>query len=145
MTAASFWEKELHSPAVELQRTSNSCFERILYMFHLPRSACRNLQRGSHRFGKGTAVVTMPAWFEALNTEFRYQLTVVGQFGQAIVASEITNGTFIINTSKPGMKVSCQVTGIRQDAWANAHRIQVEVDNAPSPYFPAAYAGNKCI
>jgi hypothetical protein len=77
--------------------------------------------------------------------EFRYQLTVVGQFGQAIVASEITNGTFIINTSKPGMKVSCQVTGIRQDAWANAHRIQVEVDNAPSPYFPAAYAGNKCI
>ena len=74
----------------------------------------------------GTAVVTMPAWFEALNTEFRYQLTVVGQFGQAIVASEITNGTFIINTSKPGMKVSCQVTGIRQDAWANAHRIPLE-------------------
>jgi len=29
------------------------------------------------------------------------------------------------------VKVSWQVTGIRQDAWANAHRIQVEVDKAP--------------
>jgi hypothetical protein len=26
------------------------------------------------------------------------------------------------------MKISWQVTGIRQDAWANAHRIQVEVE-----------------
>jgi trimeric autotransporter adhesin len=79
----------------------------------------------------GTAIVTMPAWFEALNTDFRYQLTVIGQFAQAIVASEITNGSFTIKTSKPGVKVSWQVTGVRQDAWANAHRIQVEVDKAP--------------
>jgi hypothetical protein len=80
--------------------------------------------------GGGTAIVTMPAWFEALNTDFRYQLTVIGQFAQAIVAAEITNGSFTIKTSKPGVKVSWQVTGIRQDAWANAHRIQVEVDKA---------------
>ena len=80
--------------------------------------------------GGGTAVVTMPAWFEALNTDFRYQLTTIGQFAQAMVASEITNGSFTIKTSKPGVKVSWQVTGIRQDAWAIAHRIQVEVDKA---------------
>jgi hypothetical protein len=78
--------------------------------------------------GSGTAIITMPAWFEALNTDFRYQLTVIGQFAQAIIASEITNGNFTIKSSKPGVKVSWQVTGIRQDAWANAHRIQVEVD-----------------
>jgi hypothetical protein len=78
----------------------------------------------------GTAVVTMPAWFEALNTDFRYQLTVIGQFAQAIVAAKMTNGSFTIKTSKPGVEVSWQVTGIRQDAWANAHRIQVEVDKA---------------
>jgi hypothetical protein len=78
--------------------------------------------------GSGTAIVSMPAWFEALNTDFRYQLTVIGQFAQAVVASEIANGSFTIKTSKPGVKVSWQVTGIRQDAWANAHRIQVEVD-----------------
>ncbi len=80
--------------------------------------------------GRGTAVVSMPTWFEALNTDFRYQLTVIGQFAQAIVASEIANGSFTIKTGKPGVKVSWQVTGIRQDAWANDHRIQVEVDKA---------------
>lgn len=29
------------------------------------------------------------------------------------------------------MEVSWQVTGIRQDAWANAHRIPVEEDKPP--------------
>jgi hypothetical protein len=72
----------------------------------------------------------MPAWFEALNTDFRYQLTAIGQPAQAWIASEISNGSLTIKTSKPGVKVSWQVTGIRQDAWANAHRIQVEVDKA---------------
>jgi len=48
-----------------------------------------------------------------------------------MVASEIANGSFVIKTSKPNVKVSWQVTGIRQDAWANAHRIPVEVDKAP--------------
>jgi hypothetical protein len=80
--------------------------------------------------GSGAAIVSMPAWFEALNTDFRYQLTVIGQFAQAIVASKMTNGNFTIKTNKPGVEVSWQVTGIRQDAWANAHRIQVEVDKA---------------
>jgi hypothetical protein len=54
--------------------------------------------------GSGTVIVTMPAWFEALNADFRYQLTVIGQFAQAIVASEIANGSFTIKTSKPGVK-----------------------------------------
>jgi hypothetical protein len=81
--------------------------------------------------GSGTAIVTMPSWFEALNADFRYQLTAIGQPAQAWVASEIANRSFIIKTSKPGVKVSLQVTGVRQDAWANAHRIPVEVDKAP--------------
>jgi hypothetical protein len=52
--------------------------------------------------GSGAAIVSMPAWFEALNTDFRYQLTVIGQFAQAIVASEMTNGSFTVKTSKAG-------------------------------------------
>jgi hypothetical protein len=74
----------------------------------------------------GDAVVTLPEWFETLNRDFRYQLTVIGQFAQAIIASEIANNQFHIKTDKPNVKVSWQVTGIRQDAWANAHRIPVE-------------------
>jgi hypothetical protein len=77
--------------------------------------------------GSGYATVTMPDWFEALNTDFRYQLTVIGpQFAQAIVASEMVANHFTIRTDHPGVKVSWMVTGIRQDAWANANRIPVE-------------------
>jgi hypothetical protein len=80
----------------------------------------------------GSAVVTLPEWFETLNRDFRYQLTVMGQFSQAIVASKVANHQFTIKTDKPNVEVSWQVTGIRQDAWANAHRIPVEVAKAPA-------------
>jgi hypothetical protein len=74
----------------------------------------------------GEAVVELPDWFEALNRDFRYQLTVIGQFAQAIVSSEIANHQFTIKTDKPGVKVSWQVTGVRQDAYAKAHPVSVE-------------------
>lgn len=76
----------------------------------------------------GAAVVELPAYFEALNREFRYQLTVIGTFAQAIIAEEIRDNRFVLRTSAPGVKVSWQVTGIRQDAWANKNRIPVEVE-----------------
>jgi hypothetical protein len=76
----------------------------------------------------GVATVVLPDYFQALNRDFRYQLTVIGQFAQAIVAKEIDNNRFVIRTSQPGVKVSWQVTGIRQDAYANANRIPVDED-----------------
>ena len=77
--------------------------------------------------GAGNAIVRMPDYFEALNRDFRYQLTVMGEtFAQAIVASEISGGAFTIKTDSPNVTVSWQVTGVRQDSWANAHRLQVE-------------------
>lgn len=75
---------------------------------------------------KGDATVSMPEWFDALNKGFRYQLTVIGEFAQAIISNEIEGNQFSIKTDKPKVKVSWQVTGVRQDAYANAHRIQVE-------------------
>jgi hypothetical protein len=77
--------------------------------------------------GSGNATVELPDYFEVLNRDFCYQLTVIGQFAQAIVAEEVSNNRFIIQTDKPNVKVSWQVTGIRQDAWANAHRTEAEV------------------
>jgi trimeric autotransporter adhesin len=76
--------------------------------------------------GQGNATVPLPNWFEVLNTDFRYQLTVIGQFAQAIVAREIQNGEFAIRTSVPNVKVSWLVTGVRQDAFAKAHPLVVE-------------------
>ena len=76
---------------------------------------------------KGRAVVTMPEYFSALNADFRYQLTVLGEeFAQALVASEMKENKFVIKTSKPNVKISWQVTGVRHDAYANANRIAVE-------------------
>jgi hypothetical protein len=77
----------------------------------------------------GKATVQMPDWFEALNSDFRYQLTAIGAPGPNLyIAEEINGNHFSIAGGKPGMKVSWQVTGIRQDAFANAHRIPVEED-----------------
>ena len=76
----------------------------------------------------GTAVVELPSYFDALNIDFRYQLTVIGEFAQAIVKEEISGNQFTIQTDKPNVKVSWQVTGVRNDAWAKANRIKTEVD-----------------
>jgi hypothetical protein len=74
----------------------------------------------------GNATVTLPEWFEALNQDFRYQLTVIGTFAQAIVSREIKDNRFFVKTSKANVKVCWQVTGVRHDAYANKHRIAVE-------------------
>jgi hypothetical protein len=75
---------------------------------------------------QGEAVVQLPAWFGALNRDFRYQLTCIGGFAPVYIADEISENRFKISGGNPGMKVSWMVTGIRQDAWANAYRIPVE-------------------
>jgi hypothetical protein len=80
---------------------------------------------------KGEAVVTLPDWFEALNKDFRYQLTIMGdQFAQARVSSKIKNNRFTIMTDKPNIEVSWQVTGVRHDPYAEKNRIPVEQDKA---------------
>ncbi len=77
----------------------------------------------------GRAVVSMPGYFEALNREFRYQLTAIGAPGPDLfVASEMQNNEFVIAGGKPGMKVSWQVTGVRKDPYAETNRIVVEVE-----------------
>jgi hypothetical protein len=76
---------------------------------------------------KGEATVTLPDWFEALNRDFRYQLTAIGQAAPDLhVKAEVKGNAFSIAGGASGQKVSWLLTGIRQDAWANAHRIPVE-------------------
>jgi hypothetical protein len=80
----------------------------------------------------GKATVMMPEWFDALNRDFRYQLTAIGAPGPNLyIAQKMTNNQFSIAGGSGGMEVSWQVTGVRHDAWAEAHRIQVEVPKDP--------------
>jgi len=75
----------------------------------------------------GEATVELPNWFEALNKDFRYQLTAIGAPSPNLyIAEKISNNQFIIAGGTAGMEVSWQVTGIRKDAFANANRISVE-------------------
>ncbi len=81
---------------------------------------------------EGRAVVALPSWFGALNRDFRYQLTAIGMPQPTLfVADEVHENSFRIAGGVPGARVSWQVTGIRQDAWANAHRIPVEEVKPP--------------
>ena len=77
---------------------------------------------------EGNATVELPAYFEALNIEFRYQLTVIGQFAQVIVSEKVTGNQFSIKSDKPNVEVSWQVTGIRNDGYARDNRVIPEVD-----------------
>jgi hypothetical protein len=76
----------------------------------------------------GKAIVQLPDYFEALNMEFRYQLTVIGSFSQAIINKEVSNNKFEIATNQPNVKVSWQVTGIRHDAYAQKNRIPNSIE-----------------
>ena len=73
-------------------------------------------------------MVDLPEWFEALNGDFRYQLTTIGRPAAVYVAKEIENHHFKIAGGRAGLKVSWQVTGVRHDAWAQEHPMQVETD-----------------
>ena len=76
---------------------------------------------------KGEAFVELPPWFEALNGEFRYQLTPIGAAAPKLhIARELRQNRFKIAGGKRRMKVSWQVTGIRHDAYARAYPPCVE-------------------
>ena len=76
----------------------------------------------------GEATVELPAYFAALNRDFRYQLTCVGAHAPVYVADEIHRNAFRVAGGHAGLTVSWQVTGIRQDAYATARPIPVEQD-----------------
>jgi hypothetical protein len=73
--------------------------------------------------------VDLPAYFEALNGDFRYQLTALGVAALSLhVADEIADNRFRIAGGAAGQRISWQVTGTRKDAYAQANRIVPEVD-----------------
>jgi hypothetical protein len=76
---------------------------------------------------KGEAVVSLPAWVEGVNRDFRYQLTAIGGAAPNLhIAEEIAKGRFKIGGGTRRMRVCWQVTGIRKDVWAEANPVVVE-------------------
>ena len=91
----------------------------------------------------GKALVNLPDYFDAINKDPRYQLTVIGTFAQAIISREESNNSFEITTSQPNVKVSWEVKGVRNDAHMRKSAFIAE-QNKPAAdkgkyYDPAAY------
>ncbi|RLD46139.1 MAG: hypothetical protein DRI86_03990 [Bacteroidetes bacterium] len=74
----------------------------------------------------GLATVNLPDYFSSANKDFRYQLTCIGVFAQAIVKDEISSNTFVVQTDKANVKLSWQVTAVRNDKYAQQHRVVAE-------------------
>jgi hypothetical protein len=115
------------------------------YLYHsfVESPDMKNIYDGSATLDeKGEAVVEMPDYFSALNQDFRYQLTAVGEAAPNLhIAQKVKDNHFKIAGGKPGMEVSWQVTGIRHDAYARDHRIVVEEDKANARGFYLYPAG----
>jgi len=74
---------------------------------------------------KGYAWVDLPEYFEDINTNVKYQLTVVSggrDFVQAMVSREVEGNRFQVRTSAPRTKVSWRVDADRNDLYARRHR-----------------------
>lgn len=79
----------------------------------------------------GFATITLPDYFEEINRDFRYQLTVIDHgddFILAKVVDEIQQNRFRIRTSRPNVRVSWEVKGIRNDRYVRARGFAVEAD-----------------
>lgn len=91
-----------------------------------------NLYRGVARTDdRGYAYVPVPSWFDALNADIQYQLTVIDtqdsdSFVLAKVVQKVKNGQFKIRTSEPNVEVNWQISGRRHDPTSEHFPMQVE-------------------
>ncbi len=110
---------------------------KFLYHAAIESDQMADLYTGNVRLNAhGQATVQLPAWFEALNHDFRYQLTAVGAPAPNLyIAQGIGHNRFEIAGGARGQEVSWQVTGIRHDPYALAHPLRAEVEK------PAAELG----
>ena len=81
---------------------------------------------------KGEAILMLPAYFDALNGEVRYQLKPIGApMPNLYIKTEEKNNSFAIGGGVPGGRVSWQITGIRHDPYILANPIVPEVEKGP--------------
>jgi len=100
-----------------------------------------NLYRGNVLCdANGKATVTLPDYFSALNINYSYILTPVGAAAPNLhVAQEISGNVFTIEGGVPGLKVSWQVTALRNDPYMQAHPEASEVEPVKTEWQKGKY------
>ncbi|MDD5504079.1 MAG: hypothetical protein PHV77_02050 [Candidatus Omnitrophica bacterium] len=88
----------------------------------------KNIYDGTITLDKnGEAVVILPDYFEALNKDFRYQLTAMGAPAPSLhIKDGVKNNSFTIAGGRPNQQISWQITGTRCDRYAVKNPIIVE-------------------
>lgn len=121
---------------------------KFLKHFCIESNEVLNMYRGTITLdGNGSGTVQMPGYFNAINTNFSYNLTAIGSAAPNIhISSEMSNnGTFTISGGNPGMKVSWTVYAERNDQYFKAfpEKKSVEVSKKGKQIgkylYPAAY------
>jgi hypothetical protein len=111
-----------------------------------------NLYRGVTKTdARGFAWIAVPGWFDALNTDVQYSLTVVGDesedFVQVKVARKLRDGRFRIRSSAPNVEVNWLLTGVRHDPVSEHYPLHVERmkdENERGRYYdPEAYGKDR--
>ncbi len=105
---------------------------KYLKHFSIESNEVLNVYRGNVTLNtNGEATVKLPDYFKAININFSYMLTPIGQPAQGLyVAKEIdSNGEFKIAGGHSGQKISWYVYAQRNDPYIQQHpeKLQVEV------------------
>ncbi len=104
---------------------------KFLNHFAIESPELQNVYNGNAKTdANGKVTVTLPSYFEAVNTDYKYQLTIVDetQFAMARVSKKINGNQFEIATSVPNIEVSWQVTAVRNDRAAQKYMMAAETD-----------------
>ena len=92
----------------------------------------------------GEAIVNLPDYFEAINKDYRYQLTAIGGAAPSLhIAEEIADNTFKVGGGVAGMKISWEVMGVRNDPYFRDNPYQVVKEKTAAQkgkyFYPQGY------
>jgi hypothetical protein len=96
---------------------------KFLKHFAIESNEVLNMYRGTIQLNAyGEATVSLPNYFEAVNTNFSYHLTAIGSAAPSLfVKQEISNNQFVIAGGQPNQKISWQITAERNDKFMAAN------------------------
>lgn len=108
-------------------------FAKLLYHSFVESPEPKNVYDGVAKLDQnGEVRIQLPAYFEALNTDFRYQFFPhFAAMPNLYVKEEVRNNSFVIAGGKPGGEISWQITGNRHDPYILANPIIPEVLKGP--------------
>ncbi len=107
---------------------------KLLYHSFVESPDVKNIYNGIATLdSNGEVTITLPDYFDALNTSVRYQFFALEKAMPNLhVKSEEKNNQFTIGGGIGGGSISWQITGIRHDPYILANPVVVEVPKGPS-------------